>query len=116
MLTVCADIDECASNPCLNSGVCEDLLNAFQCLCPTGFTGPLCENGRFDVCCLTFCISVCEVLSCVVVLQHPMLPFHALKKQTVTISPDALTRHFRATAHISQSFYNHSVTWSRPAR
>ena len=33
------DRDECASNPCLNQGVCKDLPNGFECRCLTGFTG-----------------------------------------------------------------------------
>jgi hypothetical protein len=31
------DIDECASSPCQNAGIClEPSLNLYQCLCPTG--------------------------------------------------------------------------------
>ena len=41
MLCVCAD--DCASNPCLNGGTCNDLLNNFNCSCPDGFSGPQCE-------------------------------------------------------------------------
>lgn len=30
------DIDECENNPCLNGGICNDLINAFSCACATG--------------------------------------------------------------------------------
>ena len=39
------DIDECASNPCLNRGTCTDLVNGFTCSCVPGFTGTQCETG-----------------------------------------------------------------------
>jgi hypothetical protein len=34
-----ADIDECASDPCLNNATCTNELNAFRCACPIGFQG-----------------------------------------------------------------------------
>ena len=30
------NIDECASQPCVNGGVCQDLINKFKCSCPAG--------------------------------------------------------------------------------
>ena len=45
-LLVSVDIYECASNPCLNNGVCEDAINEFGCRCQAGWTGDLCEIGR----------------------------------------------------------------------
>lgn len=33
------DVDECASEPCLNGGSCQDLPNGFQCYCQDGYTG-----------------------------------------------------------------------------
>ncbi|XP_020628365.1 uncharacterized protein LOC110065552 [Orbicella faveolata] len=36
------DIDECASNPCINGATCVDQVNRFNCTCPPGFTGTLC--------------------------------------------------------------------------
>ncbi|KAJ4436335.1 hypothetical protein ANN_18966 [Periplaneta americana] len=36
-------IDECASSPCLNGGVCVDRHADYACACPFGFTGKNCE-------------------------------------------------------------------------
>lgn len=30
------DIDECESNPCVNDGICRDLVNGFTCTCQPG--------------------------------------------------------------------------------
>ncbi|KAM8705688.1 hypothetical protein ACLKA7_010053 [Drosophila subpalustris] len=39
------EIDECASNPCLNGGQCHDLVGGYQCNClSTGFEGIHCET------------------------------------------------------------------------
>ncbi|KAF4514089.1 UNVERIFIED_CONTAM: hypothetical protein B566_EDAN018836, partial [Ephemera danica] len=42
------DIDECTINPCLNGGLCNDLINSFRCVCPIGYTGPRCETNIDD--------------------------------------------------------------------
>ena len=33
------EIDECASNPCLNGGNCKDLIASYACICLLGFRG-----------------------------------------------------------------------------
>ena len=40
-----SDIDECASNPCLNDGTCTDRVNSFTCGCVLGFRGTRCQTG-----------------------------------------------------------------------
>lgn len=40
------DGDQCASNPCLNGGSCEDQLQAYICFCPEGFEGRNCETNK----------------------------------------------------------------------
>ncbi|XP_072301318.1 protein jagged-2b isoform X2 [Eucyclogobius newberryi] len=37
------NINDCASNPCQNSGTCIDGINSFQCVCPDGWEGRLCD-------------------------------------------------------------------------
>jgi hypothetical protein len=42
------DINDCADDPCTNSGTCIDHVNNFTCACVDGFTGNRCETGRLD--------------------------------------------------------------------
>lgn len=43
---VLADINDCASSPCKNGGTCIDGINSFQCFCPDGWEGSLCDAGE----------------------------------------------------------------------
>ncbi|XP_035256854.1 protein eyes shut homolog [Anguilla anguilla] len=48
------DVDECASSPCRNRGICQDLANRFRCICPLGHFGALCDLD----------VDECEASSC----------------------------------------------------
>ena len=39
------DIDECASNPCYNDGLCRDKVNGFKCDCPLGYYDYICASS-----------------------------------------------------------------------
>ncbi|XP_058864928.1 neurogenic locus notch homolog protein 1-like isoform X2 [Acipenser ruthenus] len=41
-------VDECLSQPCQNGGSCVDRINSFQCVCPEGTSGSLCEVDHDD--------------------------------------------------------------------
>jgi len=46
MFSFLADIDECASDPCMNSGTCSTPDgNMYECACAPGYTGTDCETG-----------------------------------------------------------------------
>uniref|UniRef100_A0A8C5HKQ1 Delta-like protein n=1 Tax=Gouania willdenowi TaxID=441366 RepID=A0A8C5HKQ1_GOUWI len=40
------NINDCASTPCKNGGTCIDGINSFQCFCPGGWEGSLCDVGE----------------------------------------------------------------------
>ncbi|EGD75074.1 notch-1 [Salpingoeca rosetta] len=40
----CVEVDECAAQPCMNGGVCTDLVNAFECACVGEWGGPTCSD------------------------------------------------------------------------
>ena len=42
------DIDECASDPCMNGATCVDRLNMYTCDCDAGYKGTHCETGTFQ--------------------------------------------------------------------
>ena len=39
------DILECASDPCLNGGTCNDEIGYYTCTCLEGYTGDRCETS-----------------------------------------------------------------------
>ena len=39
--------DHCDPNPCMNGGTCTSSDSAFQCSCPSGFAGALCQLGTY---------------------------------------------------------------------
>ena len=41
------DINECASNPCKNEGVCSDGIGGFSCECAAGYEGDKCEISTY---------------------------------------------------------------------
>ena len=41
-----SDINDCAGNPCLNGGSCNDGVNSYSCDCAYGYTGDNCETGE----------------------------------------------------------------------
>ena len=47
MLISPTDIDECASETCLNGGTCVELVDAFLCICADGYNGTICEAGVY---------------------------------------------------------------------
>ena len=40
------DIDECASNPCLNGANCMDQIDGYICICLPGYVGTHCGIGK----------------------------------------------------------------------
>ncbi|XP_042541866.1 cubilin [Dipodomys spectabilis] len=40
------NINECASNPCLNGGTCVDGINSFSCECTSSWTGDHCQTAQ----------------------------------------------------------------------
>ena len=41
-----SDINECASSPCQNEGICNDLVNSYTCTCPPRYKGERCEISK----------------------------------------------------------------------
>ncbi|WAR12727.1 SNED1-like protein, partial [Mya arenaria] len=46
-LPACGDIDECANNPCENSGQCNNLANAYSCTCNSQWSGTNCDTRKY---------------------------------------------------------------------
>lgn len=43
------NINECASNPCLNQGTCLDDVSGYTCHCALPYTGECCGEGQSDL-------------------------------------------------------------------
>ena len=43
------EINECEPNPCKHDGTCYDGIGEYTCVCPIGYTGVRCENGRYKI-------------------------------------------------------------------
>ncbi|XP_060723740.1 sushi, nidogen and EGF-like domain-containing protein 1 isoform X1 [Tachysurus vachellii] len=44
--SVCDEINECLSQPCMNGGTCRDRVASFLCECESGFTGQRCQTEQ----------------------------------------------------------------------
>ena len=44
-ITYTTDIDHCAHDPCAEGHQCVDLLESYECVCATGYTGENCTEG-----------------------------------------------------------------------
>lgn len=42
-------MNECSSSPCINGGSCVDEVNAFKCVCVSGYTGEKCDKGGYYI-------------------------------------------------------------------
>lgn len=44
------EIDECVTtaNPCNSNGDCLDMVNSFECMCYSGWTGDRCQIGKLS--------------------------------------------------------------------
>ncbi len=51
------DIDECASDPCMNNANCTDLIDSFNCTCVDGYIGIQCETGEITI---QICLYICH--------------------------------------------------------
>ena len=48
-ISLLADINDCADQPCQNGGNCTDAVNDYACNCAAGYSGKNCTIGKDDV-------------------------------------------------------------------
>ena len=41
-----SELDECLSSPCHNGSSCVDLVNSYECICPSNYKGFHCDQGK----------------------------------------------------------------------
>lgn len=51
------DIDECATSPCKNGGICNNEVARFVCQCPEDFIGLTCEELKVKNCSNLMCLN-----------------------------------------------------------
>ncbi|XP_060600762.1 delta-like protein A, partial [Ruditapes philippinarum] len=51
IVLVSKNIDECEPRPCMNGGTCANLINAYSCSCPNGYSGKNCQVASLGVSC-----------------------------------------------------------------
>ncbi len=44
-----SDVDECTllEKPCKNNSVCKNRVGSYECICPSGLTGPECNKRKY---------------------------------------------------------------------
>ena len=83
------EIDECASNPCMNNGTCTDDVNTFHCACVKGFTGRNCSIGMYLSVDTGLLLNVWNTISIVVKAIHS-------GGQAGGVAPPPSPRHFES--------------------
>ena len=62
MLTNVVDIDLCASNPCVDTAICEDRETWYKCTCKPGYTGEHCQSQNLFIWNVLHCCFVSNTL------------------------------------------------------
>lgn len=78
ILVIPADINDCSSSPCKNGGTCIDGINSFQCFCPDGWEGSLCDAGECVVLVSTWAIAQVYSFKGKTLLSHAACESHVL--------------------------------------
>ena len=46
VIVLFSDINECDTDPCENSGSCNNTVGSFTCTCVAGYEGATCQSGK----------------------------------------------------------------------